>query len=221
MRVDTSYPDLRATLRQDSAAALVALFERMQPDVAARYDAGARVLIARRWITEMAGVVLDRHMVVAAAIGGQVAEALDYPDFDPAVMAAWLELNAGFVAEGVTSNAEESVRAKAEADKDVEDAPSPVAHVFGILTATGALSLATQMTTTVGNFAVRDTAVKSGAAVKVWRTTSADPRKSHARMNGESVGLDEKFSNGLMWPGDPEGDPEDVAECKCSLTIVS
>lgn len=218
MRIDTDYSDLRASLRLDSTDALVSLFERMQPDVAARYDAGAKVLIAKRWIAEMQGVVLDRHMAVAGAIGGQVAEALDYPDFDPAVMTAWLALNAQFVAEGVTSNAERQIR---EHDDSEPDAESSVSHVFGILASSGAAALATQMTTTVGNFAVRDTAVKSGAAVKVWRTTSGNPRKSHARMNGESVGMDEKFSNGLMWPGDPSGDPKDVAECKCSLSIVT
>lgn len=218
-RVDTELPKLRAGLMLDTTDALVKLFEQMQPDVAARFDAGAKVLIAKRWMAQLAGVVEDRHMVVAAAVGGHVAEQLDYPDFDPEIMRAYLALNAGFVAEGVVSNAESAVRAAAEAQAE-DDAPDPVGHVFGILAATGAAALATQMVTSTANFAARDVAVKGGAAAKVWHTTSGKPRKSHARMNGESVGLDEKFSNGLMWPGDPSGDANEVAECKCSLTII-
>lgn len=221
MRIDTKLSKLRSGLMLDTIDALVKLFEAMQPDVAARFDAGAKVLIAKRWIAQLAGVVEDRHMVVAAAVGGHVAEQLDYPDFDPEVMRAYLALNAGFVAEGVVENAEKQIRAAAEAHQDDEDEFSPVAHVFDIWRSSGARSLATQTVTSTANFAARDTAVKGGAAAKVWRTHSSNPRKSHARMNGETVGLDEKFSNGLMWPGDASGAPEDVAECKCSLSILT
>ena len=159
-------------------------------------------------------------MAVAAAVGGHVADQLDYPDFDPEIMRAYLALNAGFVAEGVVSNATSAIRAAAEVQQD-EDAPDPVGHVFGILATSGAAALALQMVTSTANFVARDTAVKAGATGKVWRTTSSKPRKTHARMNGETVALDEKFSNGLMWPGDPEGDANEVAECRCSLTILT
>lgn len=219
-RVNTELPQVRAGLRQDTTDALVALFEKMRPDVAARYDAGAKTLIAKRWISQLTGVVEDRHMVTAEAIGSHVADQLDYPDFDAEVMRAYLALNAGFVAEGVVANAESSIRAAAEAQKDDEN-PDPVGHVFGILATSGAAALALQMVTSTANFAARDTAVKAGATGKVWRTTSSKPRKTHARMNGETVALDEKFSNGLMWPGDPEGDANEVAECRCSLTIIT
>jgi hypothetical protein len=127
-------------------------------------------------------------------------------------------LNAGFVAEGVTSNAEQQIRDHDDSDPD---AGSSVDHVFGILATTGAVALATQMTTGVGNFAARDAAEKGGATVKVWRTTSRSPRSSHARMNGQSVGISEKFSNGMLWPGDPEAPASEVAECKCTLEIVN
>lgn len=53
---------------------------------------------------------------------------------------------------------------------------------------------------------------------KVWMSTHDErTRESHARMDGETVPLDEKFSNGLEYPGDPNGAPEEVYNCRCSL----
>lgn len=40
-------------------------------------------------------------------------------------------------------------------------------------------------------------------------------RDSHIALDGESVPLDEKFSNGLMYPGDPDGKPSEVYNCRC------
>lgn len=43
-------------------------------------------------------------------------------------------------------------------------------------------------------------------------------RDSHAVMDGETVDIDEKFSNGLMFPGDKEhGRPEEYYNCRCTM----
>ena len=53
---------------------------------------------------------------------------------------------------------------------------------------------------------------------KTWMSTHDErTRESHARMDGETVPLDEPFSNGLMYPADPSGPPEEVYNCRCSL----
>lgn len=41
-------------------------------------------------------------------------------------------------------------------------------------------------------------------------------RDSHARVDGEIRELDEKFSNGLMFPGDPSGGAAEVVNCRCT-----
>ena len=54
--------------------------------------------------------------------------------------------------------------------------------------------------------------------VKQWDSTlDANTRDSHARVDGEIKEIDEKFSNGLMFPGDPSGGAAEVVNCRCAL----
>jgi len=53
---------------------------------------------------------------------------------------------------------------------------------------------------------------------KGWSSALDDrTRESHLELDGEFVDEDEPFSNGLMYPGDPDGAPEEVYNCRCSL----
>lgn len=53
---------------------------------------------------------------------------------------------------------------------------------------------------------------------KVWIATPDDrTRESHLELDGEEVDVDEAFSNGCMYPGDPSGDPSEVYNCRCSI----
>lgn len=45
-------------------------------------------------------------------------------------------------------------------------------------------------------------------------------RHSHAHVEGELRDLDKPFSNGLMFPGDPEGPAEETIFCRCTMAIV-
>lgn len=56
---------------------------------------------------------------------------------------------------------------------------------------------------------------------KTWVVTSGNPRPSHAAMNGETVGWDDKFSNGADYPGDSKAlDVADVANCQCECEVT-
>lgn len=58
-----------------------------------------------------------------------------------------------------------------------------------------------------------------GAVInKTWIATGdSRTRDSHLAMDGETVPLDDKFSNKLMFPGDESGDPSEYYNCRCSL----
>ena len=54
--------------------------------------------------------------------------------------------------------------------------------------------------------------------VKQWDSTlDGDTRPSHRQVDGEIRELDEPFSNGLMFPGDPAGGAGEVVNCRCAL----
>lgn len=53
---------------------------------------------------------------------------------------------------------------------------------------------------------------------KQWLATlDARTRHSHAMLDGEQVAQDKKFSNGCRFPGDPQGPPWEIYNCRCSL----
>lgn len=59
---------------------------------------------------------------------------------------------------------------------------------------------------------------KGANIVKQWDATlDSRTRDSHMRVDGEIRELDEPFSNGLMYPGDPSGDAAEVVNCRCAL----
>lgn len=63
-----------------------------------------------------------------------------------------------------------------------------------------------------------DLADKGVIQKKVWIATADDrTRESHLELDGEEVDIEDKFSNGLMYPADPSGDPSEVYNCRCSM----
>lgn len=59
---------------------------------------------------------------------------------------------------------------------------------------------------------------KGADVVKQWDSTlDSKTRPSHQAVDGEIKELDEKFSNGLMFPGDPSGPAAEVCNCRCAL----
>lgn len=65
-------------------------------------------------------------------------------------------------------------------------------------------------------------AIEMGINVKKkWIATHDNrTRSSHILIDGEEVEMDEEFSNGLMFPADPDGDPEEVYNCRCTMGYV-
>ena len=56
---------------------------------------------------------------------------------------------------------------------------------------------------------------------KEWISTNdSRTRHSHAVLDGAIVDQDKKFDNGLMFPGDPNGRPEEVWNCRCAIAAV-
>ncbi len=85
------------------------------------------------------------------------------------------------------------------------------------------LRIAQTETTRIENLGRLDSfkyAEKQGLKLKKsWLATmDKRTRESHQKINQEEVDLDKTFSNGLMYPGDPNGRAEEVIRCRCAMT---
>lgn len=59
---------------------------------------------------------------------------------------------------------------------------------------------------------------KGATIVKQWDSTlDSRTRESHQKLDGEIVNVNEKFSNGLLYPGDSNGTASEVVNCRCAL----
>lgn len=92
-------------------------------------------------------------------------------------------------------------------------------------TAARAKLIARQETSTALATGQYEMMVAAGATNKTWKhRPQKNPRDgthgqpNHVAMDGETVRIDERFSNGLRYPRDPEDDrPEELINCRCYL----
>lgn len=87
------------------------------------------------------------------------------------------------------------------------------------------LAIARTETTRVENVARLDTFKfaedKNIKIKKQWISTiDKRTRKSHRRLMQEVRNVDEKFSNGLMFPGDNQGRIEETINCRCTMISI-
>ena len=70
------------------------------------------------------------------------------------------------------------------------------------------------------NYGLFHSAKRAKAKYKEWIATLDDRvRDSHLALHGTIVPIDEPFPNGLMYPKDPDGPPEEIINCRCTLTF--
>lgn len=105
-----------------------------------------------------------------------------------------------------------------------ESVPDTAKRLSGVLEtdARAAMSTARTALTAAENMGRMDSyerAERMGIrGVKVWEATlDGRTRDSHRQADGERIPIDEAFSNGLMQPGDPDGEPEEVYNCRCAM----
>ena len=93
------------------------------------------------------------------------------------------------------------------------------------MNATAAIRNARTMVTSAENKGRQDSYARATAdgiiLAKEWISTNdSRTRHSHAALDGAIVDQDKKFANGLMFPGDPSGRPEEVWNCRCTVAAV-
>lgn len=82
-----------------------------------------------------------------------------------------------------------------------------------------AMRVARTETASAAGYAQHQTALDLGFTKKQWISArDARTRDSHSQLDGETRGINERYSNGLMYPGDPSGAAGEVINCRCIET---
>jgi phage portal protein BeeE len=174
-----------------------------------------------RWDRELAEDLFKLAALTATKVGKDTAAALGYDpdDYDQDRTLKFLKAVAQSRAEAInlaTLNALEAA---------LDGAEEPVKAIEPVFTKaeeqrSGAAAAA--LVTAFSAFGTVEAGKQlgGGQASKTWLVNSKDPRAEHAAMNGETVGMEEKFSNGADWPGDPVLGADGVSGCRCSVEIV-
>lgn len=205
-------------------AMLAKFFERQRRSVLGKYQ-GLKTVVEvhdifdlARWNVELSADLLKLALPLSLIVGGGVANSLD-GQFDPGQTVNYLTAQTAGAAASINLGTRNDIGAALTA-RDVEAA---LAATFALAVASRALASGrTQATNVAGWSSVEAGRQTVGAAHarKRW-VTGAHARESHAIMGGQTVALDEKFSNGARWPADVINlAPDEFMGCNCDLEIL-
>ena len=203
----------RDGLQDEGEKALRAFFHRQGSVIKSRLGAKASWWDEKRWNDDLAEVLFKLHE------GGTVAVATaELADFDPAYVQNYLRKAAKTNATSINANTLKALQeALANDDEDDDfDPQSAASDVFDEAENSRSSALATTAATFALGFGRQEAGRQGGAATKTW-VTGDNPRPEHDMMDGETVPLDDVFSNGAEVPGGI-GDPDSYG-CNCAMTI--
>ncbi|AZS11702.1 portal protein [Arthrobacter phage Maja] len=174
---------------------------------------------AERWDKELRDDLLKESLGVtkAAALTALAGMGEDPDKYSVDRTKAFLKT----VAERIARQVNAATLASLE-DAFADDDPEAPGHVFDVAEESRAdQSGMTAAATYVGFGMVEAARQTKPQATKRWQVNSGNPRSSHSAVNGEEVPIDDDFSNGLKWPGSFGGDADEVANCQCSVVIIT
>jgi hypothetical protein len=224
-------PELTDEQKAGALELFEVFFERQRETVVSDLAAGGEWWDADRWNRELAADLEDFALSLTTEVGRAQAAALgfDPADYDVERTLEFLAAVAAARAEQVNEttfrwireeieNAEEELEPEEDGDRARAAAAG---KVFDTSIAQRAAAAGRAFLSNMASFAAVEAGEKLAGDVlrKTWRVTSTNPRTAHVRMNGETVPIGDKFSNGMNWPGDPRGGPDEVAGCECSVDL--
>lgn len=209
----------RSDQEEDDAVAelLKRFFERQKKSVLPKIGAGDDWWDADRWDAELADDLEPIIDKIADKHGISTSEVME-TEYIAEITRAYLRK----LTEGRAKAINTSTHEKLETAIEEETEPAEVfekredhdAEMFG-------RSLATAVATWATGEAVHQ-AQAHGYTKKVEKewVTGPNARPSHIAMNGQRVGIDDRFSNGAFWPGDDNLSPDESCGCNCSTDVI-
>lgn len=214
----------RSTKEEDEqmAAILQKFWKRQAAAVLPKIGAkSAKWWNENRWNEELTEDILPLVNRIADAHGKETADAIGF-EYSPAQTRAWLQEMAKARAAAINKATKKKLDEAIE-DDDEEQTP---AHVFEVRENRDSVTFGRSLAIGVAGWAACHEAPHQAEQQGIHKTvekrwiTGDNPRPEHALMNGETVPINEAFSNGCEWPGDENGDPDTTCGCNCSTEVI-
>lgn len=174
-----------------------------------------------RWNDELADDIEPAIDSIADAHGQEVANAIG-SEYSTEQTRKYLRALAEGRAKAINDSTYKHITDALE-DEDEDVTP---AHVFEVRENKDSVTFGRSLAIGVAGWAATHEAPHQAEQQGIQKVvekrwiTGDNPRPSHALMNGETVPVDEPFSNGAFWPGDENLDVDESAGCNCSTEIV-
>ena len=179
-----------------------------------------------RWDAELAEDLAEALLANATAAAKRALESLglDPEAYDEPhtrnYLAAWAKSRAAGINATTLKHLESALSGELEEDAE----GSTPEGVFDIAETSRAESLGLTISTAVASWGALEACRQCapGGVMKRWDAhQSKDPRSSHRRLDGQTVPMDGKFSNGADYPGDSINLPaQETANCHCDMTVI-
>ena len=207
---------------EQMAAILKKFFKRQASSVIPKIGAkAASWWDEERWNEELADDLEPLIDKIADAHGKEAAEALG-AEYDTKRTRKYLRA----LSEGRASAINAATYAKLEEALESEEEEETPEKVFEKRENADSGTFGRSLATAVAGWAMTREAPQQAEAQGIHKTvekvwiTGDNPRPEHAMMNGETVPIDQEFSNGCFWPGDDNGDPDTTCGCNCSTQVI-
>ena len=167
----------------------------------------------KAWNPKLATVLAALGTVTSKAIGQRTATELG-SEYNSGELSGYVKANAKIAAKKINWAILDKLTEQGDLDQYTDE---ELATIFDEKVSYRSSEIATTRVAIIAGLAALYAARQAKAKYKTWVTTSDNPRSSHAQVAGETVPIDEKFSNGMEHPGDYEAGAENVANCQCYI----
>ena len=209
--------------------ALKTFFQRQRKSILPKIGAkAASWWDVRRWDKELADDLEPILKDIVSAHGETMADALG-ADFSADAVVNYIraaaEARAKVINAQTLKKLQEAIERALESEEEEADPHEAAAHEFDVREGAESALLGGMLAKWASGWGTGEAsrqAQKQGIKRNVYKqwVTGPKARASHAAIDGETVPIDERFSNGADWPGDDTLSPEESCGCNCTTRVI-
>lgn len=176
---------------------------------------------AERWDKELADDLYPVLQEIGDTHGKEASEVLEW-EYSPKVTVNYIKKTSSNRAKTINRETKRRIEKElAEEEPDITKTFKTRENTSDVMGRAVATAVASWAIAEATHQAISDGAPRViGRIVEKEWVTGDNPRPSHAMMNGERVPIDADFSNGMHFPGEDTGDPDENCGCNCSTEVV-